>query len=261
MRLAELQTRFQEGVVNGHRTIFASIKDSRRTDRAILFGVYYDAYRSRLAEFLANDFPILRSHLGEEAFGQLCKDYIESTLSLQPNARWYGTRLPDFMRKTPSWRTNKTAIDLAAFERALSNAFDAPDLPQAGIDSLRDTRQNDWPQLTFDFHPSVMLFDLGGGTARLCEALAQGKQPPVLREGTETVLFWRYDGRAFYRVVAEDERLALVEARQGKRFGEICTLLAFQRNGEDVTQRVAGFLSQWFADGLIAQLSVADYEC
>jgi hypothetical protein len=258
MTLAELQARFQAGIVKGDPIILNSIRDSKRTDGAALFAVYYNAYRLRLAEFLSNDFPILRIHLGEEAFGRLAEDYIESAPSWQPNARWYGTRLPNFMRKTPSWRTNKNAIDLAEFERALANAFDAADSSQAGIDSIRDTRQNGWPQLTFDFHPSVTLLDLGGGTAQLYEALTEGKQLPVLLEGTETILFWRNDGQAFYRVVAEDEHLALIEAMQGKTFGEICALLAFQRNGEDVTQRVAGFLSQWFADGLIAQLSIAD---
>ncbi len=259
MTLAELQTRFQTGIVKGGQTIVDLIKDSPRTDRANLFAVYYNAYRSRLAEFLSNDFSILRIHLGEGAFGQLVEDYIESTPSRQPNARWYGTRLPDFMCETPPWRANKSAIDLAKFERALANAFDAADSPVAGIQSLRDTRPNKWPQLTFDFHPSVMLLDLCGGTAQIYEALTDGKQPPVLRTGEQAILFWRNDGQAFYRIVAEDERLALIEARQGKTFGEICALLAFQRNDEDVTQRAAAFLSQWFADGLIARLSIAEH--
>jgi hypothetical protein len=258
MRLAELQARFQDGIVQTEQTIVDSIKDSRRTDRATLFAVYYNAYRSRLSEFLSNDFPILRIHLGEETFGQLVEDYIQTTPSRQPNARWYGTRLPDFMRERPPWRTNKIAIDLAEFERALSTAFDAADAPTAGIGSLRATRQSEWPQFTFDFHPSVMLLDLGGGTAQFYQTLAEEEQPPVLREGTETILFWRNDGQSFYRVVAEDERLALIEAMQGKRFGEICALLAFRKNGEGVTQRAAGFLSHWFADGLISRWSISD---
>ncbi|MGC2223044.1 MAG: DNA-binding domain-containing protein, partial [Methylocella sp.] len=94
MKLAELQMRFQGGIVKGDNAILASIVDSRRTDRATLFAVYHDAYRMRLAEFLSHDFPVLRVHLGEEAFGRLVEDFIESAPSRQPNARWYGTRLP-----------------------------------------------------------------------------------------------------------------------------------------------------------------------
>ncbi len=77
MKLAELQMRFQGGIVKGDNAILASIVDSRRTDRATLFAVYHDAYRMRLAEFLSHDFPVLRVHLGEEAFGRLVEDFIE----------------------------------------------------------------------------------------------------------------------------------------------------------------------------------------
>ncbi len=238
MRLAELQTKFQAGIRNGDQSILGSIRDSQRTDRATLFAVYYDAYQLRLAEFLANDFPMLRNLLGEEAFGRLAEDYIESTPSRQPNARWYGTRLPDFMLEIPSWCTNRSAIDLARFERALSDAFDAADAPIAAMESLQDAGSEDWPHLTFDFHPSVTILDFGGGTAEIYAALAEENEPPAAREDRETILFWRNDGQPLYRPAAEDECIALREAMQRKKFAEICVLLAFQ-SGEDVTARAA----------------------
>jgi hypothetical protein len=258
MKLAELQMRFQAGIVEGDNAILASIADSRRTDRATLFGVYHDAYRLRLAEFLSHDFPVLRVHLGEETFGQLVEDYILSTPSRQPNARWYGTHLPDFMQKTAPWRRNRSAIDLARFERALSDAFDAPDTPISTIDALRDIRAEDWPRLAFEFHPSVRLLDLESGTAQIYAALAEEEEAPAIQQGEEAIVFWRNDGQSFYRPVAEDERLALMEARQGKSFGDICALLAFQRNDAGTTRRVAGFLSQWFADGLVTRLLLSN---
>jgi hypothetical protein len=258
MKLAELQTRFQAGIVEGDNAILASIVDSRRTDRATLFGVYQDAYRLRLAEFLSHDFPVLRVHLGEETFGQLVEDYILSTPSRQPNARWYGTRLPDFMQETAPWQRNRSAIDLARFERALSDAFDAPDAPISTIDALRDIRAEDWPRLNFELHPSLGLLDLESGIAQIYAALAEEAEAPAIQQGEEAIVFWRNDGQSFYRPLAEDERLALLEARRGKPFGDICALLAFQNNGDDVTRRVAGFLAQWFADGLVTRLSISD---
>jgi hypothetical protein len=258
MKLAELQTQFQAGIVKGDNTILASIADSRKTDRATLFAVYHDAYRMRLAEFLSTDFPVLRAHLGEEAFALLVEDYIESAPSRQPNARWYGARLPDFMQETVLWRRNRSASDLARFERALLDAFDAPDARISTIDALRDIRAEDWPRLAFEFHPSLRLLDLAGGTAQIYAALAEEEEPPVIRQGEEAILFWRNDGQSFYRPVAEDERLALLEAQQSKSFGNICALLAFQRNDAGVTQRVAGFLSQWFADGLVTRVAISD---
>lgn len=258
MKLAELQARFQAGILTGDETIFASIAESRKTDRAAQFAVYYGAYRSRLAEFLSNDFPILRIYLGEDAFGRLVEDFIESTPSRHPNGRWYGTRLPEFMHAAAAWRTRRDAIDLARFERALSDAFDASDAPASTIDALRSMGVEDWPRLAFEFHPSVRLLDLASGTVRIYDALAGEEEPPAIQQGKEAIIFWRSDGQSFYRPVAEDERLALMEARRGTIFENICALLAFQGSDEGVTQRVAGFLSQWFIDGLIARLSISD---
>lgn len=258
MTLAELQTKFQAGILENDQAVLVSIADSRKTDRSTLFAVYYDAYRMRLAEFLSNDFPILRARLGDEAFGRLIEDYILSAPSRQRNARWYGARLPDFMHETAPWRANRGAIDLARFERALSDAFDAADAPLSSIDVLADICAEDWPRIAFEFHPSFMLLDLARGTVQIYGALAADEEPPALQQDEEAIVFWRKDGQSFYRPVAEDERLALMEGRWGKKFSDICTLLAFLGSDVNVTQRVAGFLSQWFADGLVTRLSILD---
>ena len=71
MKLALLQNAFQAGVLLGDSAISRSILDSRRLDRAARFKIYFDAYRFRLAEFLSNDYPVLRSFLGDELFGLL----------------------------------------------------------------------------------------------------------------------------------------------------------------------------------------------
>lgn len=258
MTLAEVQSKFQAGILEDDRVVLASIADSHRTDRATLFSVYYDAYRLRLAEFLSNDYPILRTRLGDEAFGRLVEDYILSAPSRQRNARWYGARLPEFMQAAASWRTSRGAIDLARFERALSDAFDAADAPLISIDALAKVSPEDWPRIAFEFHPSFMLLDLARGTAELHEALINEKAPPGVPQGEEAVIFWRNDNQSFYRLVAEIERTALIEAERGEKVSDICALLAFQAGDEDVTQRFAGFLSQWLADGLVTRLSLRD---
>ncbi len=104
MKLAELQTKLQAAIIEGDQAILASLAASPRADRETLLAVYYDAYRLRLAAFLSNDFPCLRSHLGDETFGRLVEDYIEAAPSHERNARWYAARLPDFMQATAPWR-------------------------------------------------------------------------------------------------------------------------------------------------------------
>lgn len=262
MKLSEIQTTFQSAVLAGteprRAAILDSIGDGPRADRATLFDVYVDAYRLRLADFVSNDFPVLRCHLGDEAFGRLVEDYVSWAPSRQRNARWYASSLPDFMRETAPWRTSHSACDLAQFERALADAFDAPDAPALGLDALGNVRVEDWPRLAFEFHPSVRVLDLATGTDGLYQCLVRGGEPTDAGGGEETILFWRSDDQSVYRDIGEAERLAFREAKHGKQFGDICTLLAFQNDDACVTQQVAGFLSQWFADGLVVRAFVAE---
>jgi hypothetical protein len=257
MKLATLQNAFQVRVLLGDPAISRSILDSRRLDRAARFKIYFDAYRFRLAEFLANDYPVLRSFLGDERFGRLVEAHIEATPSRYPNAGHYGRRLPDFMRLTAPWGEGRDAIDLARLERALSVAFDAADGPILAIGCLAEISVTDWPDLTFGFHPSAAMLDLAPGTAQCYASLStdKGGEHWSIPDG-ESILVWRKDGQVFHRAVEAGERLAYLEARGGKTFGEICTLLEFQNAGEKITERVASFLAVWFRDGLVSRVSV-----
>lgn len=257
MKLATLQNAFQAGVLLGDPVISRSILDSRRLDRAARFKIYFDAYRFRLAEFLSNDYPGVRSFLGDERFGLLVEAYIEATPSRYPNARDYGRRLPDFMRLTEPWSEGGDAIDIARFERALSDAFDAADGPVLAIGRLADIPVEDWSHLAFGFHPSVTMHDLAAGTAQCHASLSANKGGEhESRPGSETILVWRNDGQVFHRAVEAGERLAYLEARRGMTFGDICSLLEFQNAGEKITERVASFLADWFRDGLVSRVSV-----
>jgi hypothetical protein len=269
MRLAELQARFQDAILTGERKILASVEASRRLDGAARFEIYADSYRFRLAEFLSKDYPVLRNALGDEDFGALVEAYIEAMPSPHRNARWYGQRLPEFMRETDPWRRRRRSIDLALFERALADAFDAADANILDLDAVALVAAEDWPSLHFAFHPSVVVLALAHGTVANYAAAfdeeaflpfpANLEQDPDFAEHTlpdeEAILVWRKENQSFYRVLGEDETLALNEAVIGKNFGDICSLLAFRNAGEDVIALAATFLAAWFRDGLVSSLA------
>ncbi|PWB93077.1 HvfC/BufC family peptide modification chaperone [Methylosinus sporium] len=262
MTLREIQERFQTsvlaGLASGQAAILDSLRDSPRTDRATLFAVYVDAYRLRLAEFVSTDFAVLRDYMGDEAFGSLVEQYIATGPSHHRNARWYASRLPEFMRESAQWRSDRAACDLALFEKGLADAFDSVDAPALAIDALAAAEPDDWPRLVFEFHPSVAVLDLAKGVARLYSALSDGGEAERADpDDDETILLWRRDDEPVYREIAADERLALIEARAAKSFGDICTLLEFQNNDETLLQRAAGFLAQWFADGIVTKISLS----
>lgn len=251
MRLADLQQSFQKAILGEALTappIFASNARAAADER---FGVYNAAYRLRLAEFVATDYPALRALLGDEDFGALVVDYIAATPSRGRNARWYGSRLPEFMRAQERWRQTE-AVDLALFERALADAFDAADAPTIRLDDLTQVAPDRWPQLVFAFHPSLRLLTLQEAIDTLHAAMIADADAPARGPERSAVLIWRNDGEVLHRRAEASEAMALTEAMAGATFGQICQLLAFQA-GEEVGGLAAGSLAQWLADGLIVE--------
>jgi hypothetical protein len=254
MTLVELQERFQAGILSEGSAAPDCVADSKRTDASTLFAIYHNAYRLRLAEFLSNDYPVLRNYLEDETFGALVEAYISSAPSHVTNARWYGARLPEFMRDWASLANDVQAIDIARFERALATAFDAADSPRLSLDTLASVDATSWPTVSFAFHPSWELLDFAAGTAARYEAAREGEDLPPIEEGEDHVLFWRSaDNQSSYRNVTPQERLTLLEAAAGKSFAEICSLLQFFESSESTAVVASQFLAQWFTDGLVVR--------
>lgn len=261
MNLQSFQRAFQAAILDTNEpsaNTLAFVRQPRLIDRAAAFDVYYNAYRLRLAEFISTDFAILRSHLGDEDFGRLVEEYIMSKPSTHRNARWYARDIPDFMEQSDSWGLDRGACDLARLERALADAFDAADAPISTAQRLHQIDPAHWPNLVFSFHPSANLLVLSHGTAALYKSLTEGREsaPASPPYSDEAVLVWRREYETLHRIVDSDERLALTEAMGAKTFADICSLLSFRHNGDDVSLLIGGLLSGWFSDGLIVNVQV-----
>ena len=277
MKLAELQSLFQAAVLTGDAedgALLDVVAPPREADRPTMMGVYVNAYRLRLAEFLDEDFPALRVLLGDDDFEALVEAYIDENPSRLRNARWYTTRLPEFMQESENWSANALAIGLALFERALTDAYDAADAPAQSIETLAEFSPQDWPRLGFTFHPSLRLIEVAAGVLDAYAAATADEQDeeaaradeddegaledrPLDASESETIAIWRADLDPAYRQLDPDEHLALFEAMAGQSFGDICQLVAFQNEGQSATERLARFLVTWFSEGLVIGVAEA----
>jgi hypothetical protein len=256
VNLKELQSLFQAAVLAGDEedaAVLGAVAAQGVADKPTKFGVYVGAYRIRLAEYLDEDYPTLRALVGDDVFEALEEEYIAANPSRDRNARWYASRLPEFMQQHDEWRLDRPAIGMALFERALTDAFDAADTPALSIETLADFSPEDWPRLRFRFHPSFRLLEVAAGTLDAYIALNsdQGEEAPLAGEGLEAVAVWRSNHDPLYRGLDADEFLALNEARAGQSFGEICQMVAFQNEDQPAAERLAQFLVSWFSEGLV----------
>ncbi len=255
--LAAIQSAFQDAVLDGDTKVLGIILPSKRLDSAGRLGVYQEAYPSRLTEFLGNDYPVLRGAMGDEDFAALASAYIAATPSAHPNARWYGGKLPDFLRHEEPWKETRQLADLAAFERGLADAFDAPNAQALEAGALATVSAEDQPQLAFRFVPSLVLLRFAEGTLALYEAVSEETEIALPQSAAEeTVLIWRAPSLdPLYRPLADDEAMILDAAIQGATLDEMCELLSLRHDPDVAAAQAAHFLARWFTEGLIADLA------
>ncbi len=215
--------------------------------------VYRNAYRLRLIEALAVNYPMLACWLGEESFAKMAESYIAAFPSRVRSIRWFGCHLPEFLRACFPWMERPELAELAVFEWSLGLAFDCADADPLAPESLAQIPPQRWPKLRLKLHPSVRLETLYYPVPQVWKALQAGAPLPVCQrlDAAVTWLLWRRGVRMFFRSLAEPERLALQAVQAGQAFAELCAGLAQWRYSTDVAQYIAGLLRQWLAEGLI----------
>jgi hypothetical protein len=271
MKLSDFQALFQSRLLAGpgaeDAPLIAALRESGRgAGRDELLHVYQSGYRVRLESFLHEDYPGLRALLGEERFEALIGAYVTAQPPRDRNARWYTTGLPDFLRDHPEWKEDAAASSMALFERAIVDAFDAPDAEPLAVQALAGFAPEESPRLVFDFHPSLIVLRLAPGVFAAYQAMngdgesgdgvEDSEAERAGEEGFEAVAVWRCNEESVFRELEPDEYLALNEARVGRAFGDICQMAAFQHAGEIEPERLAQFLASWFEDGMITGVSL-----
>ena len=258
MKLADLQRLFQDSVLaeTPSPLLLAHLRPpTRAASVAETFAVYHDGFRLRMAEFLANDYPVLREAIGDLAFDAMAEAFSRARPSTFRNARWFGAGLPDFLRATPPYSGDPLVCGLAALEAGLAHSFDAEDADALPIEVLGAIDAADWPRLRFGFHPSVTLIEANAPALAAYEAAQAGEPLPEPGLGPAlSLVAWRRDLDVHYRALDASEEMALLEALAGGPFGDICSLLAFaspDQPAEETAMAAGQHLARWFADGMI----------
>jgi hypothetical protein len=254
-RWVELQQGFQQAILASDPTPGLFVREDEALEGGI--DLYLNAYRIRLSAALADNYPVLRLAMGDEAFDELAAHYLAAHPSPHRSIRWFGDRLCEFIATHPDLIPHPALVDLARMDWALRNAFDAADQAPDGVEILKTLAAEDWPGLRFDLHPSVALLDLAWQIEPIWHAL--NRNADAATEAPEdlnhTLLVWRKGLECLWRSLEPIETSTLRLAADGASFAEICEALIGIAGEHQAASRAVTLLQQWLNDGLLVRRS------
>ena len=259
--LAAQQLRFHQAVVavadgDGDEAAAGLLRDL--PGREPLLRVYRHAYVSRLVGALRDNFGVLPQVMGDDAFDELARAYVQAHPSRHPSIRWFGDGLADFMAERDDLVPHPALADLARMEWALRGAFDAADAATLSGADLADVAPEAWAQLVLVFHPSLRLLSMGWRVEPLWRAMQgveAGDEPdlPEPEAGDHTLLVWRPVFETRWRSATDDMEAELLQAAlAGEPFGALCERAALRVGEAEAAAAAVGALQQWVAEGLLA---------
>jgi len=256
-RLRNLQLRFQDYLIGNSDDIEDDIIS---TDNALAehrLGAYYNAYRIRLIDCLAVDYPALEQILGREAFEYLVLDYLQHYPSRHPSVRWFGQHLPQYLRDVYRGEDQDFLQELASYEWAQTLIFDAVNSDRlVQLEDMAGVPAEAWPGLTFRFKPAMLWLDLYWNVPLIEQAIDTGIEVPEKQRAEQPLrwLLWRRKMKTYWRSLEVHEAWAIEQAATGVTFAEICAGLLEWIDAEQVALVAAGFLKQWVSDQMVTRL-------
>jgi hypothetical protein len=184
--------------------------------------IYGDAYRARLVECLADDYPALKYALGDEAFEALCLRYIARHPSESPNLNFFGRHMAAFCRteaaRAPSAVNGEPplafAVDLAALEWALVEVLHAPSAEKLDLATLAALPVPAWAAARFSPSATVRVLTFGYPVNDYFQAF-RTEQAPAIPDPSWTATAAFRDGTTIWRMNLSRAMHGLLAALSG----------------------------------------------
>ena len=238
--------------------------------------IYNRQYWFRLLDCLHDDYPGLRSLLGQRKFHRLCRAYLARCPSASWTLRDLGRRLPRFIQDEPDLTAPRTAmaVDMTRFEWAQVVAFDEAQKPPLHVDELLGS---DPEKLRLGLQPHLSILGLDHTVddyfmalrheeSRLRDAASNGQNPVRRRNPGRRVAMprqqpvflavHRCDSEIFFKRLDPEACLLLQALRDGRTLHEaVECALAHATPSHDWSARIGGWFENWAALGWFCALS------
>jgi uncharacterized protein (UPF0276 family) len=227
-----------------------------RLDAVGRIGIYNDMYFLRLVDVLRDDFPTVAAVLGEDDYRTLVADYLGAHPPRDRALRELGRALPaflaGFLAGTGPW-SRPWLADLAAFEWARADVFDAPDATPLTLADVQDLPPEDIATLGLRAIPAMRVVDVGHAVDETWRTVDRELSLVLPRPQPLHFLVWRAAQDVVHRRVSAEEQSVLPALVDGLTFGGLCDRLGEGRSVDDAAKLAFELLANWLAGGLLRQ--------
>jgi len=249
----DLQTHFQQYIFENDSAIADHVIGTQKVTKETRLSIYYNAYRLRLQEALANSFPVLKVYLGRQSFEKLCNEYIQTYPSSYRSIRWFGDQFSDFLISHKKYKKMQHVSELALWEWKSSLAFDAKDAPALDITQMASISPDVWSDITFKIHPTVQRIALSHNVVAIWQSICDETEIPAITKTNKPIswIIWRKNLIIQYVSLSEDEVSAFDMIAQDHTFSMMCEKLCDYVSEDQAGLRAASLLKNWITQGLI----------
>lgn len=255
-----LQKAFQDYLLYQRPGIQTEIIGTSNASALARLDIYFEAYYLRLLESLKEDYSTLNSLIGCEKFDVLGRDYIAAYPSHHRSIRWFGKELWQFLRDRKPYSEQLWLSEMAQFEWALTEAFDACDQQSIKVEEMASIPPQKWAGMRFFLHPSIRSLNLCWNVVELWEQIKKdGTKIAPKQGGMANWIVWRKEYALQFCPLSVDKAYMLNCILAGEDFGFICSGLCEWVDDVNVAMHAATLLKGFILDGLITQVIVCGF--
>ena len=220
--------------------------------------IYRRSYVARLVECLVDDYPALRSAMGEARFDELCAGYIERYPSMHPSLNAYGKHMSVYCASlSPGDFAMDFAAELAELEWCLVQAVHAP-APAPLANEALSRIGGELAEAKLRFNPSLQLREFTYPVNDYFQAWAQGFEPDLPCASPNVTAVFRSGYRIVRRTLEKPEAKLLQFLLE--RHSLSSALARVEEAGLFVgvdASAVSSWFQRWMSDGWIAAIDLA----
>lgn len=248
MQLLEAQTHMQQAVTLGSQ--FDSAPDEWiRAKHAFApqeqLSVYVNAYRYRLYDVVAEDYPVLQHYLTEKKFSELIWDFVGTVLPDHFNIGRFALKLPAFVQKTLPH--DAFAHALCQLETTVAQMTDPAETEALDESHLQGLTAESIPDLRLYPRQALRMMAFEYQVNAYYQVVMDGAADAVPRKEAVYLAVFRHE-EVVWRMELEAQEFALLS----QLFGGATIGEALADLDESEGQNITSYFSKWMRNGLLA---------